>query len=36
MAEDWSTHGIITKLVDFQMERGRKYAIKLEYFQTSG
>ena len=26
----------LTKLVDFQMERGRKYAIKLEYFQTSG
>src|SRR3984893_1331279 len=36
IAEDWSTHGISTKLVDFRMEKGRKYAIKLEYFQTAG
>jgi beta-glucosidase len=36
IAEDWSTHGIVTKLVDFKMEKGRKYAIKLEYFQTTG
>ncbi len=36
LAEDWSTHGIITKLVDFRLEKGRKYAIKLEYFQTTG
>jgi beta-glucosidase len=36
IAEDWSTHGISTKLVDFRMEKGRKYAIKLEYFQTTG
>ena len=36
IAEDWSTHGVDTKLADFQMEKGRKYAIKLEYFQTTG
>ncbi len=36
IAEDWSTHGVSTKLADFQMEKGRKYAIKLEYFQTTG
>jgi beta-glucosidase len=36
IAEDWSTHGIVTKLVDFSVEKGRKYAIKLEYFQTTG
>lgn len=36
IAEDWSTHGIITKLVDFQMEKGRKYPLKLEYFQSTG
>jgi beta-glucosidase len=36
IAEDWSTHGIVTELVDFKMEKGRKYAIKLEYFQTTG
>ncbi len=36
IAEDWSTHGVDTKLADFKMEKGRKYAIKLEYFQTTG
>jgi beta-glucosidase len=36
VAEDWSTHGINTKLVDFRLEKGRQYAIKLEYFQTAG
>jgi len=36
IAEDWSTHGISTKLVDFRLEKGRKYALKLEYFQTTG
>ena len=36
IAEDWSTHGIITRLVDFPMEKGRKYNIKLEYLQTTG
>jgi len=36
IAEDWSTHGIMTKLVDFRLEKGRKYAIELEYFQTTG
>ena len=34
--EDWSTHGISTKLVDFHLEKGRKYGIRLEYFQTVG
>jgi beta-glucosidase len=36
IGEDWSTHGIVTKLADVKMEKGRKYAIKLEYFQTTG
>ncbi len=36
VAEDWSTHGVSTKLVDFHVEKGRRYAIKLEYFQTTG
>ena len=36
VVEDWSTHGITTKLVDFPLEKGRKYAIKIEYFQTTG
>ena len=36
VAEDWSTHGVSTKLVDFEMEKGRKYAVKLEYFQGTG
>ncbi|PYX41481.1 MAG: beta-glucosidase, partial [Acidobacteria bacterium] len=36
VAEDWSSHGVNTKLVDLQMEKGRKYSAKLEYFQTTG
>jgi beta-glucosidase len=36
VSEDWSTHGISTKLVDFHLEKGRKYGIRLEYFQTVG
>ncbi len=36
VVEDWSTHSITTKLVDFPLEKGRKYAIKLEYFQGTG
>jgi beta-glucosidase len=36
IVEDWSTHSVVTKLADFQLEKGRKYAIKLEYFQSTG
>ncbi len=34
--EDWSNHSINTKTVDFHLEKGRKYALKLEYFQNTG
>jgi beta-glucosidase len=36
VVEDWSSHEVNTKLADFQMEKGRKYGVKLEYFQTTG
>ena len=36
VVEDWSTHGSTTKLAEFPLEEGRKYAIKLEYFQATG
>jgi beta-glucosidase len=36
IVEDWSNHSINTKLVDFRLEKGRKYALKLEYFQSTG
>ena len=36
IGEDWFPHGISTKLVDFRLKKGHKYALKLEYFQTTG
>lgn len=36
IVEDWSTHGVRTKLADLRLEKGRKYALKLEYFHTTG
>jgi len=34
--EDWSTHAPTTKTAKVPLEKGRKYAVKLEYFQASG
>jgi beta-glucosidase len=36
VVDNWSNHAINTKLVDFHLEKGRKYAVKLEYFQNTG
>jgi beta-glucosidase len=36
VAEDWTTHGVSTKMADVKLEKGHKYAIKVEYFQASG
>jgi beta-glucosidase len=36
VAEDWTTHGVSTKLVDVKLEKGHKYALKVEYFQGTG
>ncbi len=36
IVEDWATHGISTKTADMKLEKGHKYAIKVEYFQTTG
>ena len=36
VVEDWAAHGNTTKLAEFPLEKGHKYAIKLEYFQATG
>lgn len=36
IAEDKATDGAVTKLVDFHLQKGKKYAIKMEYFQKTG
>jgi len=36
IAEDWTTHGVSTKMADVKLEKGHKYAIKVEYFQGEG
>lgn len=36
MVEDWSSHAPTTKLADIKVEKGHKYAIKVEYFQGAG
>ena len=36
IVEDWSNHSISTKLADIHLEKGRKYALKVEYFQGTG
>ncbi len=36
LVEDWSNHAATTKTVDLPLQKGHKYAIKLEYFQGSG
>ncbi len=36
IVEDWTTHGISAKLADIKLEKGHKYALKAEYFQSTG
>jgi len=36
IVEDWSTHAPSTKTVPIPLAKGRKYALKLEYFQGGG
>jgi beta-glucosidase len=36
LVEDWTTHGISSKLADVKLEKGHKYAIRVEYFQATG
>ena len=36
LVEDWTTHGVATKMADIKLEKGHKYALKVEYFQAEG
>jgi len=36
LVEDWTTHSTSTKTVKVQLEKGRRYAIRLDYFQAGG
>ncbi len=36
LVEDWTTHGASTKNADVPLEKGHKYALKMEYFQGGG
>ncbi len=36
IVEDWTNHAVTTKTADVPLTKGRKYALKLEYFQGSG
>ncbi|SPF49943.1 Xylan 1,4-beta-xylosidase [Candidatus Sulfotelmatobacter kueseliae] len=36
IVEDWSSHAPSTKTLPVPLEEGRKYAVKLEYFQGGG
>ena len=36
VAEDWSTHGVTTKISKLDLQKGRSYSIKMEYFQGGG
>ncbi|HMD43202.1 MAG TPA: glycoside hydrolase family 3 C-terminal domain-containing protein [Candidatus Acidoferrum sp.] len=36
LVEDWTIHGISSKLADVKLEKGHKYALKVEYFQNTG
>jgi beta-glucosidase len=36
LVEDWTTHGISTKMANIKLEKGQKYALKVEYFQATG
>jgi beta-glucosidase len=36
IVEDWTTHAPSTKTVELPLEKGRKYSVKMEYFQGGG
>ncbi len=36
LVEDWTTHGISSKMANIKLEKGHKYALKVEYFQATG
>jgi beta-glucosidase len=36
LVEDWSSHGPTTRTVKVALEKGRLYALKMEYFQAGG
>jgi hypothetical protein len=36
LVDDWTVHEAKTTLADFTFEAGRKYDLKLEYFQSAG
>ena len=36
LAEDWSTHGVTTKISKLDLQKGHSYSIKMEYFQGGG
>jgi beta-glucosidase len=36
LVEDWTTHGPSTKTAKVTLEKGQKYALKMEYFQGGG
>jgi beta-glucosidase len=36
LVEDWGTHAPSTKTVEITLKKGRKYSLKLEYFQGGG
>jgi beta-glucosidase len=36
LVEDWGFHSATTKQAEVKLEKGRKYALKMEYFQGGG
>jgi len=36
IVEDWTTHAPSTKTVEQQLEKGRKYEVRMDYFQGAG
>jgi beta-glucosidase len=36
VVEDWTTHGVSTKMASVKLEKGHKYSLKVEYFQATG
>ena len=36
LAEDWSTHGVTTKISKLDLQKGHSYSVKMEYFQGGG
>ncbi len=34
LVEDWSNHPPVTKTVEMKLEKGRKYTVKMEYYQA--